>query len=405
MINDFKSKKITILTIFLIVIAPWHFMQSRWGLDCNLMSTMLIVSIYSLLKANHKWKYFLSGLIFGITLYTYALSYIIVPILLLGILSYLLYIKRIKIMDIILFGISLIFLAMPLILNLFVNKGWINEIVTPYFSTPKLWIYRGEEISLSNILPNVWLILKSMFGYDINDYNAFSSFGTLYYISIPLCILGFIITIKQIPKALKKKKPSIDVIFILCFISILICMLLTNGVGVSKMNAIYIPLLYFTAIGIVYIYQKSKICFTMIIIIYIILFSVFQYYYFAIYGKENLNRSFNQTTIEAVEYIEGQEKFKTKKINVRTNAIQPYIYTLIANKISPYEFNETVKIEEYFVYSYGRYIFNSIEIDENTVYLLMRTDLKYEFRDKLVEQGFIKESYKNIEIYYKTIEH
>src|SRR5699024_2523005 len=109
---------------FVIVICPWHFMQSRWALDCNLLSSMLLISIYILTKAvktKSKAIYLLAGILFGITLYTYALSYIIIPILLLLLLVYMLYTKKVKISDIIIFGIPLGLLAIPLILSLLVN--------------------------------------------------------------------------------------------------------------------------------------------------------------------------------------------------------------------------------------------------------------------------------------------
>ena len=121
--KDFKNKKLAILVEFLIVIAPWHFMQSRWALDCNLMSSMLLMSIYTLIKAKSKILYFISGVLFGISLYTYALSYIVIPIILLLLLGYMLYIKKIKLFDIIVFGIPLAIIATPLILYILVNIG------------------------------------------------------------------------------------------------------------------------------------------------------------------------------------------------------------------------------------------------------------------------------------------
>lgn len=402
MVNDFKNKKLAIIATFLIVIVPWHFMQSRWGLDCNLMSSMLIISTYVLLKSKNKLLFILSGILFGITLYSYALSYIIVPVLLLGLFVYLFAIRKIKFSDILCMGIPLFIFALPLILNLCVNKGWISSIQNALFSTPKLWAYRGQEISLGNIFKNIWPILKSMFGYDINDYNALAKFGTLYYISIPLFVIGIVETVKSAMQSFKNKEFNLDVILIICFASVLVCLLLIDGVGVSKANGIYIPTIYFIAMGTYKIAKKSRSSFVVIVIAYLIMFCMFQYYYFFVYGKENSNTSFNQTTIEAVQYIENNEKFDSKKINIKTTAIQPYIYTLIANEASPYDFNKDAVINNGAVYKYGRYVFYNNEIDENTVYVIVKTDLKYEFRDNLLAQGFEIEEFKDLEILYKN---
>lgn len=403
MVKEFSDKKLAIITTFLIAIAPWHFMQSRWGLDCNLMSSMIIISTYILLKSKNKLMYVLSGVLFGITLYSYALSYIIVPILLLAIFVYLLVLKKVKIVDIICFAIPLTIVSIPLILNLFVNKGWIEPISNGFFSTPKLWEYRGAEISITNILKNIWPILKSIFGYDINDYNAFPQFGTLYYISIPFFVIGIVESVKKGIKYVKNKEFNLDVIFIIIFISVFICMLLIDGISISKLNGIYIPMIYFIAVGLYRLSKEDKYIFIGSIVLYIVMFLIFQYYYFSVYGKENKNASFNETTIGVVQYIESNEKFDGKKISIRTTAIQPYIYTLIANKTSPYEFNESLVMNGA-VYAYGRYIFYNSNIDDNTVYVIVKTDKDYEFRDKLLEQGFIREEYKNLEILYKNIE-
>ena len=400
LIKDFKNKKLGIIATFLIVIVPWHFMQSRWALDCNLMSSMLLISIFCLLKAKNKLGYIVAGIMFGITLYSYALTYIIVPVILLFLI---LAVRKIKISDITCMGIPIFILALPLMLNLLVNNGFIEPIKNSLFSTPKLWAYRGAEISITNIPENIWSIFKCMFGYDINDYNAFPQFGTLYYISIPLFVIGIVETVKKAKENFKKTEINIDLIFILYFFSIFISLLLVEELSISKINSIYIPMIYFVAMGINSIATKNKYIFIGTIMLYVIMFSLFQYYYFFIYGKENKNKSFNQTTIEAVQYIESNEKFDNKIINIGTTAIQPYIYTLIANQTSPYKFNESLLMNGA-VYAYDRYVFYNKTINENIVYVLVKTDLKYELRDTLLEQGFISEDFKNLEILYKTIE-
>lgn len=403
LVKDFKNKKLGIIATFLIVIVPWHFMQSRWALDCNLMSSMLLISIFSLLKAKNKLGYIVAGIMFGITLYSYALTYIIVPVILLFLLVYLLAVRKIKNSDIICMGIPIFILALPLMLNLLVNNGLIEPIKNSLFSTPKLWAYRGAEISITNIPENIWLIFKCMFGYDINDYNAFPQFGTLYYISIPLFVIGIVETVKKAKENLKKTAINMDLVFILYFLSIFISLLLVEGLSISKINSIYIPIIYFVAVGINSIAIKNKYVFIGTMILYVMMFSLFQYYYFFVYGEENKNTSFNQTTIEVVQYIQNNEKFDNKIINVRTTAIQPYIYTLIANQTSPYEFNESLVMDGV-VYAYDRYVFYNTTIKENVVYVLVKTDLQYELRDNLLGQGFISEEFKNLEILYKTIE-
>ena len=391
--RQFKSKKLAILVEFLIVICPWHFMQSRWGLDCNLMSSLMLLSIYLLLNAKKNIHYILSGISFGITLYSYAISYLIIPVFLILILGYLLYIKKIKIKNIILLGIPIIILAIPLILNLLVNKKIIEPINLGFISMPRLWYYRGREISIKNIPSNLIGLLKTILSYDHNDFNAFKAFGTLYYISIPFCIIGFIKTIKDSIKNIKQKEKSIDIVMIIIFICVYSCLLLFEGQAVYKANSIYISLIYFIAIGIKTITKNIKSLKYGIICFYIIMFIVFEVYYFGGYGKINPNWSFNNDTIEVTQYLE--EKYKDKIIYIRTTAIQPYLYTLLGDDISPKEFmNNHTRIAGT-IKSYDRYHFLLPKEIKYDIVWVMKIP---EFADENLYEELRNENYKE-EIY------
>ena len=395
--KDFKNKKIAILVELIAVIVPWHFMQSRWALDCNLMSAMLLVSIYVLLKSKRKLGYILAGILFGISLYTYALSYIIIPIIILLLVGYMLYIKKIKILDVVCLFIPLIIIAIPLLLNILVNMGLIQEIKLSWISVLKLYVFRVNEVNLNQIGHNFIEMFKCMFGYDYNDFNAFPSFGTLYYISIPFAIIGFYESIKSMINSIKTKELGIDIVMLINFIAVFICGILIEP-SVYRINPIFISVIYYIALGIDFVSKDKKYIFYGVITVYILFFVAFLTYYFGVYGKENKNRSFNHTTIEVTQYIENNEKFDGKIINIRTKAIQPYIYTLIANQTSPEEFAEN-RVMKASVYGYGRYIFFNDNINENIVYVFEYNEkLKYD----LIEKGFEVEKYnEDICIVYK----
>ena len=123
--REFTGKKTSLLFMLMITLAPWHIMKSRWGLESYLLSPLFAFSIYALVKAVKKkslFIYFIAGALFGLTLYTYALSYIVVPVFLLLMLIYLIKNKQIKISQIIVFAIPLAILAMPLVMLLLVQE-------------------------------------------------------------------------------------------------------------------------------------------------------------------------------------------------------------------------------------------------------------------------------------------
>ena len=293
--------------------------------------------------------------------------------------------------------IPLIILAIPLLLYLMVNFGWIPEIKTPYISILKMWEFRSNEISISNIFTNFLKIFKSMFAFDNNDFNAFPIFGTVYYISIPFAIIGFVQSIKAVKRDIKEKMLSLDIVMLINFVAVFICGLIIEP-QIYRINAIFISIIYYIAVGIMYTSKERRNILIAFIAVYVVMFIWFLCYYFGVYGKENKNSSFNESVMEVTNYIESNEKFDGKYISMRAYAAQQYIYTLLANKTPPKEFIETAKIDD-LVFGYGRYIFYELEINPDTVYVL---ESENEIKQLLEYLGFTREKFNDtIDIFYK----
>jgi 4-amino-4-deoxy-L-arabinose transferase-like glycosyltransferase len=81
----FKNKKINLLFLVIYTITPYFTIISKMALDCNLMLGFSTMFLYFILKALDtralKW-YFATGIVAGLTFYTYALSYLMIPIFL-----------------------------------------------------------------------------------------------------------------------------------------------------------------------------------------------------------------------------------------------------------------------------------------------------------------------------------
>lgn len=398
-----KGERFGLLLMALVAICPWHIMQSRWGLDCNLMSATIFVGIYMLIISKKWWQYILTGIIFGISLYSYALSHMVVPVLLIIITIYNIYTKKIKIRNAVLVAIPLIIMAIPLILFHLVNMEIIPKISDELIAISKIPRYRLGEVSIVNIFKsfmNPQNIFLELFGFDGNDYNAFPMFGTIYYISIPFTIVGFYLGIKSIYFSIKNRKYSIDAVITISFIVMYLCIKTVFSVSINRTNAIYLLLLYFTALGIFKIVKsKGKTIFNVIICSYAICSVLFIYYYFGIYGKNNPNMSFNNDIIQLTQYL---EKYEGKRIDIVSYAVQPYIYTLIANEESPYTFNETKHYPNNTRGDYGKYYYNYDNIHDDMVYAIKYPERKNTaFENKLYENGFKTEEYLGYKIFYK----
>ena len=395
MVKKELNEKVALMFMALITICPWHIMSSRWGLDCNLLAPMSIISMFFLLRAKNKLGYIAAGISIGLTLYTYALSYIIIPIFLTMTLIYMLYTKRITLKNVVIMGIPIFILALPLMLMLLINNGYLNEI-KGIITIPKLWVYRGTEIQLSRIKENLGFF-KTIFTNDNLVYNALPEYGTIYNFAVFLAIFGFFVEVNNLFYNIKNKKFEINSIMLFLFLSVMTCMLIIEEPNINKSNAAFIPLLFFTCTALRYVYKNYRIFFELIIILYALNFMSFQNFYFNQYEiKYEYQSFFEKDLIDALNYVE--DNFKEKDIRIYTKSAQPYIYTLINNRISPYEFNNTLHENHRHEFSYGKYYFYDENIDENSVYIVKDND---NLVNNLLINNFEVENIKSYLIAYK----
>lgn len=391
-----------LIFLFLFSITPYFIMQSRWGLDCNLLMSFISISLAFLICSIEQKKQRLilllcSGISFGLSLYTYALSYIILPIFLFFLCIYILYTKKLKIRHLIILGLPIFILAIPLMLMILINNGIINEF-HGFITIPLLKNYRGSEISLNNIPHNLYIIL-SLFSFDkekILIYNSIPYFGTIYYMSIPFFIIGFANCFKKLIKSFQQRKLNVNIIFMLLFLSVLICQLLIANPNINKANPIFIPILYFTAIGIEIIFRKYKQLVLPILLLFLLNFGIFFNYYYYHYDNDNNNQYFFATCyLDAVEYARNLEQSHIFIDNDLT--AQQYIYILLNNAISPYNYAEnnikTIYNNKEIIYTFG------IPNEVNKDYIYIVGD-KEELINKFNNMEFDYVQYGNLKVFF-----
>lgn len=409
--KKYIGKKFALVLFFLMTICPWHIMQSRWGLDCNLLASFLMISVYTLLNSKKTWHYILTGIFWGLTLYTYALSYIILP-LLFGILCvYLYYVRKITIKSIIITTLPIVILAIPLILVQIVNCFGLESMKLGPITIPRLYTYRIAEVGIGNILGNLNLfspnnIFQLMFSADHNAFNSFKEFGTIYYIVIPFVAYGFIFNLKEAITSIKERKFRLRTVFFIQFITIFLILLLFANPQLYKLNPLFMLLLVFATEGILWLYHKDKTLGYLVIFILIITFIIFEIFYF-----HNINKkagvAFNTDVLSLVNYLETE--YPNQEIYLETDAIQQYIYVLLANKVSPYEFMQDMQIVQFEngdteVIKAGRYHFLDFKIDKDRVYVLEENNLfkknRVEMYKQILEkQGFQQKVYNHFLLY------
>ena len=376
-----SGENAAVLSLALFCMVPFSLMHSRWGLDAFLLFPMLIISCTALHEAvttQKKGMFLLSGILLGITLYTYAISYIFLPLFLTLLLPYLIKSKKISRSRLFALGIPLFLLAVPLMLMLAVNRGLISEIRTSLFSIPRLPVYRRGEISFGNI-PAYFRLSRDNIFYRllINDRLAFNTiprFGTLFHFNLPFIILGFILCMRNGICPSSEEDFPIDFMILCAFFSALFTSLLVKDVNMNKANEIYFPLIWFLCSGIVNLLQKKRTACILTLAFCAFLSGSFLHYYFTGFPAA-VERSWEFSSVDdlkaALDFANTIEKERKQVFIIGRD--EPYINTLLALEIDPYSFSEGKRMNGSNVTGLNNYEFMRqmkwSGIPENPVYI------------------------------------
>ncbi len=363
---------------FLYTICPVFLMSQRWGLDCYLFLSMSFVAVYFLFIAHERknaaW-YVLTGILFGITLYTYAISYLVIPLFLIVVFLYLLYLKGINWKRIIAFSIPLGLLGFPLVIEQMVNKGLLPPmrlLWSDYF--PMEW-YRGNEFGFGNVFGNLtrfWIL----FSHDDLHHNANPVFGTMYYVSVPFIFVGAVLCGMKAYGALKEKKFDFSVVLISYAMSSLFVTLILREININRCNELYFSFLLFTVYSIDALHRRAQWTLLPLFLIYLISFLVFAgYYYHGGYNQDldegDLSFLFQEDELgRAVQWME-KSFGKDHIIGILANEGADHHFQVACYAgTSPYEYREDDESSWIKENNYEIGVPEELDLSGRTVYII-----------------------------------
>lgn len=381
------GKRWMMIGAFLLAIVPYFIMQSRFGLDCNLLVNMITISVLLLQRALEKKKttmFIIAGVSWGLTYYTYALSYIPNTIILLILVIYLLWVERALWKKLMFFLFPVGVLGMPLALVVLVNELKLAQINLPFLSIIRIPQYRGGEVSFSfeRAVENAKTIVKSILFRDWMEYNAFSGYYTMYRISIPFIIIGFVLLGVHCFKVWRRREYRIEQIWWLIFVVYFIVSLGVAEPDINKMNGIFFSLFIFLMWGIKGIYllvrrfHKKIAYILMCVIIGIYAKDAFSFtnFYFGIYPEYIYPQFLFLGTYE--EILTHLEDEGMEQETVYVDSL--YVYHGLSAQTSPYDIN----IPENGENVYENYCFSLPDsFEQGAVYIVRETS--YEYREML----------------------
>lgn len=393
LLKRMTNQKIAIVGLIFLAICPWHIMKSRWGLESNLFPDFMLLSIFLLVKGLQERKkiWQIGGYILaGLTAYSYGTSYFFLPLFFIPLLIILVKRKEISRWQAI-FSLSLIGLvSLPMIIFVIINTFDLPEISLPFMTIPKLEVNRYQEITsifssdfLQNSIANFWESIKVLiFQTDYLPWNAIWPYGTIYLFSTFFTIIGVI-------KAIRKRN-EIQYGYIMgLWLLVAFFLLLVCEPNINRMNIIFFPLIFYTAIGIEEVIGKGKVLLILVSVLYAVSLGGFCYSY----SKQDANdyRTFEGNLQEPITYLSTLTDYE---IYVTNQIKEPYIYVLYYTK---YPVKDYIKTVQYYnegeafeqVKSFGNYHFEEIkELKKRQNVAYMVTKEEYEkIKEKPQEYG------------------
>lgn len=392
-IRDTFGKGTALVVLTFAAINPWHIMQSRWALDCNLYPHFFVMGIYFLnLGLNKKRYLIISMIMFGLCMYCYGISIYTLPLFLLAACIYLIVTKKITVKNALLaLGVYLL-VAWPFITTMAINFLKLDTITTPFFTIPYFpnsvrsndILFFSENFSeqLSNnfkSLMNTTLLQKK----DL-PWNDTEGFGTMYLFSMPFAIVGIFYLIKDY------RKNTGAILSLMFLLTGLWCGLTTNGVNVNRINIVYYPIIIMSGLGICYTIKWLRAAKWGFVGAYALAFIMFATTYFTTQAEIlsfNFFKDFGNAVTELKDsdadklYITADSQFEGAS-NVSE------ILTLFYHKTDALYYQGKKEIEGLLPFN-ERYNFNrtknlTINHNENAAYVITAND-KQLFPDNLYE--------------------
>jgi len=342
----FNNKKIALSSAMLLAISPWHIMMSRGAFEANLTTFFLPLGVYFWLTK----RYFWSGLILGLNLFTYHSAKIVTPLSILG----LFYLYRPKLNKKFLTGafVFVIFLALTGFTFFSGAAGRASErsitqgALEAAFSQRKVSSVSGlfhnkYTVVVKRFTSNYFTYLSPQFlftnGPREGTYGMIPGRGVLYWFSLPLLVGYF---------AVKKKKA--DKLLLMMLLVAPIPAAMATGVGYHANRAvIMLPTIQILmGVGAVYLFSKIKSKRLLIMSALIILgFFVFFLEDYFIQSPHKIGKAMLSGNLETAYKI--TREYPDVEVEVNKKLSEPHIYIAFASGVTPEVYQAATKSWNY----------------------------------------------------------
>ena len=277
--DAFGNKHISLAVLAFGAINPWHIMQSRWALDCNMFPHLMMIGcwfLYRGIKAledahistaqprNRKsgsrnsqallaFNPWLAGamVFLAFCLYAYGIALYTVPVFLFAMAVYLLAVnKELFLVPLIISFVLFMLVAWPILTFVLINLFELPSIHFLGFTIPFFpYTTRTDDMLFFSNQPlrqlgwNARDLSRILLQQDDLPWNVIPGFGTLFMWSVPFTSLGLFSVFKS-----ERKLSKTILLFWLAMA--IYAALVVRGANVNRVNILFYPLIILTGIGL-----------------------------------------------------------------------------------------------------------------------------------------------------------
>ncbi|MCI9336536.1 MAG: hypothetical protein HFH93_03165 [Lachnospiraceae bacterium] len=338
----YENRKVTLTAALLLTFCPYFIMHGRYALDCNLMlgcSTAALFLLVRYVKSGRLSHLAAYSAAFGLVMYSYALSYFVVPIFLCLITLYMLWCRKITFRRAVLSALCVCAAALPILLFVCIMLFGLPSVSFLGFTLSPTAASRLADISLSNFRNNIIDIIKYTLTHDGRPLDALDGFYTMYAVSVPFILIGIAASCRRWLWDFRSRTFRWEFVFFSFYAAGLTAIGLSHGY-LYRANYLFIAYLYFLVYGIVSVYRFVRFLRPYFIgglgAAYLVSSVLFIRYYFVSYSPAQTIPQF-VPACEAIEY--ARSKPDVRDIYIDYSGVSEF-YTAFFPQ-SPYAIAET----------------------------------------------------------------
>lgn len=355
-----------LLSMFFLAISPWHIVLSRWALDANLFPGFFLAAFVCLLASARKSIWFMPACsLFGLSLYTYATAYAVVPVFMALLLLINGRMHAVGRKPLMLGIVAFTVIALPMGLFLLVNTFGLQTIrlgpitiprfpVTPRYETQTLLRPSDPTQTFVGNLETAGSLLWTQSDGFVQ--NTVEPYGYFYKITLPLGVAGIFI----LADGIRRHIHAWEAALLLAWLGSALVLAGLLAVNVNQFNIIFIPLIASIAVALHWLGERVPIIFPLSLIALAAGFIGFNLDYHGAAYRPAADLEFRTGILPALQYA---EQTTTGPICVGQASGQ-YIYVLYLDHPNPAVFLPQLTFDDpqsttRNVISLGRYSFGT----------------------------------------------